>query len=52
MSDNEKKILETFKETIPIMTEKQKDFLVGYMTATNDIYVQGRLKREEQKDTA
>jgi len=51
MPEKEKKILEALKEAIPKMTEKQRDFILGYAAATNDIHAQDRMK-EEKKVTA
>ena len=51
MPEKEKKILEALKEAIPKMTEKQRDFILGYAAATNDIHARDRMK-EEQKVTA
>ncbi len=39
MSENEEKMLKTFEKIIPYLSEKQRDYLLGYAEAILDIKV-------------
>ena len=49
MSDLEGKILEELKEQLPVMSEKQRYWLLGYIEGTAEKYKR-KLEREEERE--